>query len=136
MILRSPTSSLKYFYVLSASLRDPTFFVHIPQSQLHRQQPQLIHQLINMSEHKRLPLRRGPSFELVSPTPPNRVPTPIRLAPKSLRPYVTAIMQFGHGKKFQSKTSAHRTRRLSQLSDKEGHFVAALTVFLLSYFED
>jgi len=61
-------------------------------------------------------------------TPPSRVPTPLRLAPKSLRPYLMAFMAFKHGKEFQLKPSMHRTRRLSELNEKEGKFAAALTV--------
>jgi hypothetical protein len=60
--------------------------------------------------------------------PPTRVPTPVRQAPKRLRPYVYALMAFKHGQKFQTKPSVHRSRRLSELIEKEGPFAPTLTV--------
>lgn len=61
-------------------------------------------------------------------TPPSRVPTPLRGTPRSLRPYVYALMAFKHGKEFQTRQSKHRTRRMSIIADKEGPFAPALTV--------
>jgi hypothetical protein len=82
-----------------------------------------------MFQHK--PLHLLPSASSLSPgdvTPPSRVPTPLRQTPKSLRPYVYALMAFKHGRSFEAKPSAHRARRLSQLASKEGPFAPALTV--------
>ncbi|KAF4625233.1 hypothetical protein G7Y89_g12932 [Cudoniella acicularis] len=58
---------------------------------------------------------------------PSRDPTPLRKTPRSLRPYVYALMAFKHGQSFQRKSSAHRTRRVSEVVQKEGKFAAALT---------
>lgn len=64
-------------------------------------------------------------------TPPSRVPTPLRSTPKSLRPYVYALMAFKHGTPFQTKPSKLRTRRASLLVEKEGPFAPALMVSVL-----
>lgn len=61
-------------------------------------------------------------------TPPSRVPTPLRTTPKSLRPYVWALMAFKHGRHFQTKPSKLRTRRASILAEKEGLFAPSLMV--------
>ena len=82
-----------------------------------------------MLEHKRHHLLPSvPSFSSGDITPPSRVPTPLRQTPRSLRPYVYALMAFKHGRSFESKVSTHRARRLSQLASKEGPFAPALTV--------
>ncbi|PBP19434.1 trehalose synthase [Diplocarpon rosae] len=59
-------------------------------------------------------------------TPPSRVPTPLRSTPKSLRPYVFALMAFKHGRHFQTKPSKLRARRASILAEKEGPFAPSL----------
>ncbi|EKD13983.1 trehalose synthase [Drepanopeziza brunnea f. sp. 'multigermtubi' MB_m1] len=59
-------------------------------------------------------------------TPPSRVPTPLRSTPKSLRPYVYALMAFKHGAHFQAKPSKLRAHRASLLAEKEGPFAPAL----------
>lgn len=61
-------------------------------------------------------------------TPPSRVPTPLRSTPKSLRPYVWALMAFKHGRHFQTKPSKLRVRRASILAEKEGSFAPSLMV--------
>ncbi len=61
-------------------------------------------------------------------TPPSRVPTPLRTTPKSLRPYVWALMAFKHGRHFQTKPSKLRLRRASILAEEEGPFAPALMV--------
>jgi len=59
-------------------------------------------------------------------TPPSRVPTPLRSTPRSLRPYVWALMAFKHGARFQTKPSKLRARRASLLAEKEGPFAPSL----------
>ncbi|KAG4438926.1 hypothetical protein IFR05_005606 [Cadophora sp. M221] len=59
-------------------------------------------------------------------TPPSRVPTPLRSTPKSLRPYVWALMAFKNGARFQAKPSKQRARRASLLAEKEGPFAPSL----------
>lgn len=81
-----------------------------------------------MIENKPLHLLGGNPHLPGDVTPPSRVPTPLRGTPKSLRPYVYALMAFKHGRAFQTKQSAHRTRRLSQLATQLGPFAPALTV--------
>lgn len=81
-----------------------------------------------MIENKALHLLGGNPHVTGDITPPSRVPTPLRGTPKSLRPYVYALMAFKHGRDFQAKQSTHRTRRLSQLAAREGPFAPALTV--------
>jgi hypothetical protein len=56
---------------------------------------------------------------------PHREPTPLQLAPKSLRPYLKALLSFKNGHEFQSKPSVHRMRRRSELAEKEGNLAAA-----------
>lgn len=80
-----------------------------------------------MIENKSLHLPGSGPRILGDITPPSRVPTPLRGTPKSLRPYVYALMAFKHGRDFQAKQSTHRTRRLSQLAAREGPFAPALT---------
>jgi hypothetical protein len=62
-----------------------------------------------------------------SPTPSD-MSTPLRLASRSLRPYIQAIMAFKDGRSFQSRPSVHRSRALSDALEKEGQFGASLTV--------
>jgi len=81
-----------------------------------------------MIENKPLHLLGGNPHVAGDITPPSRVPTPLRGTPKSLRPYVYALMAFKHGRDFQAKQSIHRTRRLSQLAARDGPFAPALTV--------
>jgi len=82
-----------------------------------------------MFTHKPLHLLPSASpFSSGDVTPPSRVPTPLRQTPKSLRPYVYALMAFKHGHSFEAKLSTHRARLLSQLASKEGSFAPALTV--------
>ncbi|KAK0110556.1 hypothetical protein ONS96_002161 [Cadophora gregata f. sp. sojae] len=59
-------------------------------------------------------------------TPPSRVPSPLRSTPRSLRPYVWALMAFKNGARFQTKPSKTRARRASLLADKEGPFAPSL----------
>ena len=61
-------------------------------------------------------------------TPPSRIPTPLRGTPKRLRPYVSALRAFKHGRNFQAKPSKHHTRRNSMIAEKEGPFAPTLTV--------
>lgn len=58
-------------------------------------------------------------------TPSVREPTPLRLAPKSLRPYLRALLSYKNGHDFQSKPSIHLTRRRSELAEKGETFAAA-----------
>jgi hypothetical protein len=81
-----------------------------------------------MFNHKLQKLTLSDSSDGSGTEPPTRTPTPLRQAPKRLRPYVYALMAFGHGQKFQTKPSAHRSRRLSELVEREGPFAPALTV--------
>jgi hypothetical protein len=82
-----------------------------------------------ITDHLHLhPLQIEASSANGNATPPTREPTPLRLASKSLRPYVYALMAFKHGRKFQTKPSTHRSRRLSELTEKEGKFAASLSV--------
>jgi len=60
--------------------------------------------------------------------PPERSDSPHWHQPKSLRPFVHAIMAFEKGRKFSTGTSVHRKRQMSTLVEKEGHFGPALTV--------
>lgn len=85
-----------------------------------------------MFEHKPLHLLQSSgSFASGDVTPPSRVATPLRQTPKSLRPYVYALMAFKHGRRFQTKPSTHHARRLSELASKLGPFAPALTVGVL-----
>jgi hypothetical protein len=61
-------------------------------------------------------------------TPVQRVPTPLRHTPKSLRPYVYALMGFRHGREFKTQPSVHRTRKMGEVLEKDGKFAAALAV--------
>lgn len=59
---------------------------------------------------------------------PSTDPTAHRHRPKSLRPFIHAIMAFEKGRKFSTGTSVHRKRQMSTLVEKEGAFGPALTV--------
>jgi len=87
--------------------------------------------LVIMPYNKHFHLLQGASslsLEDGHVTPPSRVSTPLRNTPKSLRPYVYALMAFKQGRSFQAKPSKHRSRRLSQLASAEGPFAPALIV--------
>ena len=79
-----------------------------------------------MSERIHIPLIENHSSS--GSSTPSGVRTPLRHTTKSLRPYVYALMAFKHGRKFQTHPSVHRTRRLSEVVEREGKFAAALTV--------
>ncbi|KAK3346913.1 hypothetical protein B0T25DRAFT_290728 [Lasiosphaeria hispida] len=66
-----------------------------------------------------------------SSPPPN--PLPKSHKPKSLVPFIDAIMAFEKGRKFSTGTSVHRKRQMSTLVEKEGHFGPALTVCYMIY---
>lgn len=51
--------------------------------------------------------------------------------PKSLRPYVYAVMAFKKGHRFQRRGSVSEKNRISQMVQEEGKFAAALKVGLL-----
>jgi len=100
-------------------------------SQQHRSVRDLVQeeQAPNPSTSESSPIPSGHS----SPTPDSFLPKSRK--PKSLRPFITAIMAFEKGRKFSTGTSVHRKRQMSTLVEKEGHFGPALTVCANSFFE-
>ncbi|TVY25528.1 Trehalose phosphorylase [Lachnellula hyalina] len=52
---------------------------------------------------------------------------PTKHTPKSLRPYVWAMIAFKKGHDFQRRSSIHHARRVSETVQSEGQFAAALT---------
>ncbi|KAK4120614.1 glycosyltransferase family 4 protein [Parathielavia appendiculata] len=82
---------------------------------------------------------RGPVRSLASPEPSSApsigVATPIdhphQLHPKSIRPFVQAVMAFEKGRKFSTGTSVHRKRQMSTVTEKEGQFGPHLTTLYL-----
>ncbi|KAH7336410.1 glycosyltransferase family 4 protein [Rhexocercosporidium sp. MPI-PUGE-AT-0058] len=84
-----------------------------------------------MSDIKHAPNSTHPHSALSGPsdgaiTPPSRIPTPLRTTPKSLRPYVWALMAFKNGVGFQAKPSKQQARRASILAENEGPFAPSL----------
>jgi len=100
-------------------------------SQQHRSVRDLVQveQASNPSTSEPSPIPSGHS----SPTPDSFLPKSRK--PKSLRPFIAAIMAFEKGRKFSTGTSVHRKRQMSTLVEKEGHFGPALTVCANCFFE-
>jgi hypothetical protein len=63
-------------------------------------------------------------------TPDSGLATPLRYAPKTLRPYLLAVMAFNKSREFEGKPSVHRKELIKSVIAKEGQFGAFLTVSL------
>jgi len=60
-------------------------------------------------------------------TPTHELPS-LPLAPKSLRPYVLAILAFPRKREFQRRASIHEQQVVHKLEEEKGELAAALTV--------
>ena len=81
-------------------------------------------QVADESNYGKVPHEGGSGIQ----TPECGIAMPLRHAPKSLRPYLLAVMTFKKSLDFQAKPSVHRENLIKSIVSNEGQFGAALTV--------